>query len=125
MKLNHTGEQTPSLDLSDPATVKELLDADVLKASTDVETQAAEKAIKETKPAKVTLTLSPAEHSQLTRMASVKGQTVKEFLMSKINEMFIDSNIGQPLISAPSNLSGVKTTARKITGPTGLARRSS
>ncbi|WP_413441251.1 hypothetical protein [Synechococcus sp. MIT S1220] len=125
MKINHTGEQTPELDLNDPATVKELLDADVLKPSKDDETEAVERAISQAKPSKVTLTLSPAEHSQLTRMAAVRNQSVKEFLHSKIQELFLDANVGQALISGPSNLSGNKTTARKISGPTGLARRSS
>ena len=101
-KLKHqSNEQVPELDLSDEATVQELLNADVLKPQQDTETKAAETAIKELKPVKVTLTLSPAENAQLTRMASVKGIDVKEFLHTKIQELFLDSNVGQPLISSP------------------------
>ena len=125
MKLNHNGESVPLLDLTDEETLTQLLNQDVLKPKEDVETKAAEKAINEAKPAKITLTLSPAENSQLTRMASVKNQSVKEFLLSKIQEMFLDANIGQPLISAPSNLSGNKVSGKKVSAPTGLARRSS
>ena len=126
MKLNHNqNENTPELDLSDEETLTQLLNADVLKPSTDVEAKATETAIKELKPAKVTLTLSGSENAQLTRMASVKNQSVKEFLLSKIQEMFLEANVGQPLISAPSNLSGVKVTGKKVTAPTGMVRRSS
>ena len=124
-KLKHQpNEQVPELDLSDEITVQELLNADVLKPNKDVETKAAEKAIKQLNPVKVTLTLSPAENAQLTRMASVKGVEVQEFLRSKIQELFLDSNIGQPLISAPSNLIGSAVAGKKITAPTGIARRS-
>ena len=125
-KLKHQpNEQVPELDISDEATLNELLNADVLKPRQDIEVKAAEKAIKELKPVKVTLTLSPAENAQLTRMASVKGVEVKEFLLTKIQEMFLDSNVGQPLISAPSSLSGSAVAGKKITAPTGIARRSS
>ncbi len=124
-KFKHQpNEQTPELDLSDETTLTELLNADVLKPKQDTETKAAEAAIKELKPVKVTLTLSPAENAQLTRMASVKGVEVKEFLHSKIQELFLDSNVGQPLISAPSTLSGSAVKGKKITAPTGIARRS-
>ena len=117
-KLKHqSNEQVPELDLSDEATVQELLNADVLKPQQDTETKAAETAIKELKPVKVTLTLSPAENAQLTRMASVKGIDVKEFLHTKIQELFLDSNVGQPLISGPSNLSGKQLSGKKITAP--------
>jgi len=117
-KLKHQpNEQVPELDLSDEATVQELLNADVLKPQQDTETKAAETAIKELKPVKVTLTLSPAENAQLTRMASVKGIDVKEFLHTKIQELFLDSNVGQPLISGPSNLSGKQLSGKKITAP--------
>ena len=125
-KLKHQpNEQTPELDLSDEATVTELLNADVLKPRQDIETEAAEKAIKELKPVKVAVTLSPAENAQLTRMASVKGLDVKEFLQAKIQELFLDANVGQPLISSPSNLSGFAVKGKKITAPTGMVRRSS
>mgnify|MGYP001301609234 CR=1 FL=1 len=125
-KLKHQpNEQTPELDLTDEATVQELLNADVLKPNKDEETKAAEKAIKQLKPVKVTLALSPAENAQLTRMASVKNVSVEEFLLAKIHELFLDSNVGQPLISAPSNLSGSAVAGKKISGPTGIARRSS
>ena len=117
-KLKHqSNEQVPELDLSDEATVQELLNADVLKPQQDTETKAAETAIKELKPVKVTLTLSPAENAQLTRMASVKGIDVKEFLHTKIQELFLDSNVGQPLISGPSNLSAKQLSGKKITAP--------
>ena len=117
-KLKHQpNEQVPELDLSDEATVQELLNADVLKPQQDTETKAAETAIKELKPVKVTLTLSPAENAQLTRMASVKGIDVKEFLHTKIQELFLDSNVGQPLISGPSNLSAKQLSGKKITAP--------
>ena len=125
VKMNYQkGEvNNPELDLSDEETLTQLLAADVLKPKEDVETEAAEKAIKEAKGAKVTLSLSHAENAQLTRMASIKGQSVREFIHSKIQELFLDANVGQPLISAPSNLSGVKIGGKKITAPTGLARR--
>ena len=124
VKLKHQpNEQVPELDLSDEETLTQLMNQDVLKPKEDKEAEAAEAAIKDAKPSKITLTLSPAENAQLTRMAAVKSQTVKEFLMSKIQELFLDSNVGQPLISAPSNLSGNKVTGKKITAPTGMARR--
>ena len=123
MKLQHNGDTTPALDLTDEATLNELMNADVLKPSTDVEAEATETAIKELKPAKVTLTLSGAENAQITRMASVKNQSVKEFLLSKIQEMFLESNVGQPLITSPSNFSGTKVSGKKISAPTGMARR--
>ena len=123
-KLKHQpNEQVPELDLSDEATLNELLNADVLKPKQDTETKAAEVAIKELKPVKVSLMLSPAENAQLTRMASVKGVEVKEFLLTKIQEMFLDSNVGMPIISAPSNLSGSAVAGKKISAPTGMVRR--
>ena len=125
MKLNHNGENVPPLDLTDEETLTQLLNQDVLKPKEDVETQAAEAAIKELKPAKLTITLSGAENAQLTRMAEIKGCSVKEFILTTIHEQLLDSNVAKPLISAPSSLSGVATRGRKITAPTGLARRSS
>ena len=125
MKLNHNGENVPPLDLSDEDTLTQLLNTDVLKPQVDKETQATEAAIKELKPAKITLTLSGAENAQLTRMAEIKGCSIKEFILSTIHEQLLDSNVAKPLISAPSSLSGVATRGRKITAPTGLARRSS
>ena len=122
-KLKNHNQQTPELELSDEATVQELLNADVLKPKQDVETKAAEKAVKQLKPVKVTLTLSPAENAQLTRYAAVKNVSIEEFLLAKIHELFLDSNVGMPLISAPSNLSGSALAGKKIKAPTGMARR--
>ena len=113
MKVNANGE----IDLTDPKTIEELKGGDVLTANTDKETEAAEKAIKEAKPTKITLNLNPAEHAQLTRMASVQSKNVKEFLMTKIHELILDGNVGAPLISAPSKLSGHPVKGSKISAP--------
>ncbi|MDA7437524.1 hypothetical protein N8463_02765 [Synechococcus sp. AH-601-P06] len=115
IKVNHT---TNELDLSDEATMNALINADVLTQPTDKETQAAETAIKQAKGTKVSLTLNHAETVQLTRMAEIKGQSIKEFVLSVIHEQLLDSNIAKPLISAPSNLSGVAVSGKKITAPT-------
>ena len=124
VKLKHQpNEQCPELDLSDEDTLTQLLNQDVLKPVEDVENEAAEKAIKDTKPAKITLTLSAAENSQITRMAAVKNQSVKEFLLSKIQELLIEANVGQPLISSPSFLSNNATLGKKITAPTFSVKR--
>ena len=118
-KLKNHNQQTPELDLSDEATVQELLNADVLKPKQDVETKAAEKAVKQLKPVKVKLTLSPAENAQLTRYAAVKNVSIEEFLLTKTHELSLDSNVGMPLISAPSNLSGSAVAGKKITARLG------
>ena len=115
LKLDY---KTNELDLSDEATMNALINADVLTQPTDKETQAAETAIKQAKGSKVTLTLNHAETAQLTRMAEIKGQSIKEFVLSVIHEQLLDSNIAKPLISAPSNLSGVAVSGKKITAPT-------
>lgn len=114
LKLNY---KTNELDLSDEATMTELINADVLTQPTDKETQAAETAIRQAKGSKVTLSLNHAETAQLTRMAEIKGQSIKEFVLSVIHEQLLDSNIAKPLISAPSNLSGVAVSGKKITAP--------
>ena len=114
IKVNHT---TNELDLSDEATMNALINADVLTQPTDKETQAAETAIRQAKGSKVTLTLNHAETAQLTRMAEIKGQSIKEFVLSVIHEQLLDSNIAKPLISAPSNLSGSPVSGKKITAP--------
>ena len=116
LKLDHTSN-VPALDLSDEQTMSALINADVLKPIQDKEAEATEHAIKELKPAKITLTLSGAENAQLERMAAIKSQSVKEFIHSKIQELFIDANVGQPLISAPSMLSGSKVSNKKVTAP--------
>ena len=123
-KLKNHNQQTPELELSDEATVQELLNADVLKPKEDVETKAAEKAVKQLKPVKVTLTLSPAEIAQQTLYAAVKNVSIEEFLLTKTHELSLDSNVGMPLISAPSTLSGSAVKGTKITAPIGMARRS-
>lgn len=119
LKLDHTSN-VPSLDLSDEETMSALINADVLKPVQDKEAEATEHAIKELKSAKVTLTLSGAENAQLERMAAIKSQSVKDFIHTKIQELFIDANVGQPLISAPSKLSGSNVSSKKITAPTFL-----
>ena len=114
LKLDY---KTNELDLSDEQTMNALINADVLTQPKDKETQAAETAIKQAKGSKVTLTLNHAETAQLTRMADIKGQSIKDFLLSVIHEQLLDSNIAKPLISAPSNLSGVAVGGKKITAP--------
>ena len=114
MKFKSNGE----IDLTDPQTLEELKNGDVITNNKDKELEATEKAIKEAKPTKLTLTLTPAEHGQLVRMASVQNKPVKEFLIGKIHELMLDGNVGAPLISAPSKLSGKAASGCKITAPT-------
>ena len=101
------------IDLTDAATVEALKEGNVLEAKPDKETVAAEKAIRNAKSATVTLKFNHAENSQLTRMAAVKGMSVKDFLLRQIHELLLDSNVAKPLISSPS----FAGNGKRISGP--------
>ena len=113
--------ETAELDLSDQATVEQILNSDVLKPVQDKQLEATEKAISNLKPVKVTIELLPAEHAVVTRQAEILGLTVKQFLHKQLKELLVDQSVGKALISGPSNLSGNKVG--KVSGPTGSVTR--
>ena len=114
MKLNYQSE-TPELDLADPETAKQLIEMDCLRKPDPAESEV-EQAIKQNKPLKVTLSFSGGEAAAIQRQADTTGQTPKEYLSQAIKQLLVDRNIGKPLVSAPSVVSGRKVT--KVGTPT-------
>jgi hypothetical protein len=70
---------------------------------------------------RINLRVAPVIFDKLFRCAELSGLSVEDYAIKVLIDS-LDSSIGKPTISSPSNLSGV-STAKKVTGYTGSVQR--
>jgi hypothetical protein len=70
---------------------------------------------------RINLRVAPVIFDRLYRCAELSGLSVEDYALKVLIDS-LDSSIGKPTISSPSNLSGVSTT-KKVTGYTGSVQR--
>jgi hypothetical protein len=110
------------LDLSNPATIEQLKELDVMaRKPNDLEKEELDTAIESLNvPNDFVVKLSKLQSQQLQREAGQLGVSAETHLNNRIQAELFSKNIGAPLISAPSVISG--KGAVKITGPSHLKK---
>jgi hypothetical protein len=106
------------LDLTNPDTIAKLKEMDVMaRKENDIEKEEIDAAIASLDiPNDFVVKLSKLQVQQLQREAGQLGLSVDTHLNNRIQAELFAKNVGAPLISQPSNLSGFNTKKR-ITGP--------
>ena len=105
------------LNLNDPATIERLKEMDVMaRKENDLEKEELDTAIAGLDvPNDFVVKLSKLQSQQLLREAGQLGISAETHLNNRVQSELFSKNIGAPLISAPSVLSG--KGAKKITAP--------